>query len=86
MSDSGPHGPLVYLSEGMENCKMSGKNQGILRWMISGNPATAIASRRAKKSLSNGMAAATVLSSMFTHCEGLDQIGCLNLLGRAGPE
>ena len=22
----------------MENCKMSGKNQGIFRWMISGNP------------------------------------------------
>ena len=29
---------MIYLSEGMENCKMSGKNQGILRWMISGNP------------------------------------------------
>ena len=32
-----------YLSEGMENCRMSGKksgkSQGILRWMISGNPA-----------------------------------------------
>ena len=28
------------LSEGMENCKMSGKSQGILKWMISGNPAT----------------------------------------------
>ena len=26
------------VSEGMENCKMSGKSQGILRWMISGNP------------------------------------------------
>ena len=26
------------LSDGMENCKMTGKNQGILRWMISGNP------------------------------------------------
>ena len=29
------------LSEGLENCKMSGKNrkcQGILRWMISDNP------------------------------------------------
>ena len=39
-----------------------------------------------KRSLSNDMAAATVLSSMSTHCEGLDQIGCLNLLGRAGPE
>ena len=26
------------LSEGMENCKMSGKSQGIWRWMISGNP------------------------------------------------
>ena len=22
----------------MENCKISGKNQGILRWMISGYP------------------------------------------------
>ena len=22
----------------MENCKMSGKNQEILKWMISGNP------------------------------------------------
>ena len=31
------------LSEGMENCKMSGKNQGILKWMISGNPAILIA-------------------------------------------
>ena len=30
---------LVFdLSEGMENFKMSGKSQGILRWMISGNP------------------------------------------------
>ena len=32
---------FLDLSEGMENCKMSGKNQGkvgILRWMISGNP------------------------------------------------
>ena len=30
-----------YLSEGMKNCRMSGKSgksQGILRWMISGNP------------------------------------------------
>ena len=26
------------LSEGMENLKMSGKSQGSLRWMISGNP------------------------------------------------
>ena len=40
---------IFYLSEGMENCKISGKNQGILKWMLSGNPATAIASRRAKK-------------------------------------
>ena len=32
------HNFLVYLSEGMENCKMSGKSQGILRWKISGNP------------------------------------------------
>ena len=24
----------------MENCKMSGKSRGILRWMISGNPVT----------------------------------------------
>ena len=23
----------------MENCKKSGKSQGLLRWMISGNPA-----------------------------------------------
>ena len=30
---------FFYLSEGMENCKMSGKSQGILKWMISGNPA-----------------------------------------------
>ena len=28
---------VFYLSEGMENCTMSGKSQGILRW-ISGNP------------------------------------------------
>ena len=26
-----------YLSEDMENCKMSGKKQGILKWMIGGN-------------------------------------------------
>ena len=26
------------LSEGMENCKKSGKNQGISRWMASDNP------------------------------------------------
>ena len=26
------------LSEGMENCKKSGKSQGILKWMISENP------------------------------------------------
>ena len=29
---------FFYLSEGMENCKMSGKSQGILKWMISGHP------------------------------------------------
>ena len=29
-----------YLSEGMKNCEMSGKSEGILRWMISGNPCT----------------------------------------------
>ena len=29
---------IFDVSEGMENCKMSGKSQGILRWMISGNP------------------------------------------------
>ena len=29
---------FLDLSEVMENCKMSGKSQGILRWMISGNP------------------------------------------------
>ena len=33
---------FFHLSEGMENCKIvrekSGKSQGILRWMISGNP------------------------------------------------
>ena len=35
---------FLYLSEGMENCKMSGKSgksQGILRWKISGNPVLA---------------------------------------------
>ena len=35
---------FYYLSEGMENCKMSGKSgksQGILKWMISDNPVTA---------------------------------------------
>ena len=26
------------VSEGMENCKMSGKNWGTLRWMIHGKP------------------------------------------------
>ena len=26
----------------MENCKMSGKNQGILSWMIGGNPAVCL--------------------------------------------
>ena len=26
---------FLDLSEGMENCKLSGKSQGILRWMIS---------------------------------------------------
>ena len=31
VSASGPHGPLVYLSEGMGNCKLSGKNQGKVR-------------------------------------------------------
>ena len=29
---------VLDLSEGMANCKMSGKSQGIWRWMISGNP------------------------------------------------
>ena len=29
---------IFDLSEGMDNCKISGKSQGILRWMISGNP------------------------------------------------
>ena len=29
---------FFYLSKGMENCKMSGKNQGTLKLMISGNP------------------------------------------------
>ena len=29
---------IFDLSEGMENCTKSGKSQGILRWMISGNP------------------------------------------------
>ena len=29
---------ILGLSEGMENCKMSGKSQGICRWMISCNP------------------------------------------------
>ena len=28
------------LSEGIENCKMSGKSQGILKWTIGGNPDT----------------------------------------------
>ena len=32
---------FFYLSEGMENCKMSGKNQGILKLMISGHPVDA---------------------------------------------
>ena len=40
---------FFYLSEGMENCEMSGKksgkSQGILRWMISGNPVTELSSR-----------------------------------------
>ena len=31
---------FFYVSGGMENCKISGKSQGILRWMISGNPAS----------------------------------------------
>ena len=31
------------LLEGMENCKMSGKNQEILRWMINGNPVAVLA-------------------------------------------
>ena len=26
----------------METCKMSGKSQGIFKWMISGNPANAV--------------------------------------------
>ena len=29
---------MIFLLEGMENRKMSGKSQGILKWMISGNP------------------------------------------------
>ena len=29
---------IFYLSEGMENCKISGKSMGIFKWMISGNP------------------------------------------------
>ena len=32
---------FLDLAEGMENCKMlgkSGKSQGMLKWMISGNP------------------------------------------------
>ena len=29
---------FIDLSEGMENCKMSRKSQGILMWMISGYP------------------------------------------------
>ena len=33
---------FFYLSEGMENCEISEKSQGILRWMISGNPALCI--------------------------------------------
>ena len=31
----------------MENCKMSGKSQGILRWMLSGNPALLSSSKSA---------------------------------------
>ena len=53
VSGSGPFRPSCFfdLSEygqgmiffricrgGLENCKMSGKSQGILKWMISGNP------------------------------------------------
>ena len=30
---------IFDLSEGMKNCKKSGKSQGISRWMISGNTA-----------------------------------------------
>ena len=33
---------FLDLSEGMENCGMSGKSQGILKWMISGDPVTEI--------------------------------------------
>ena len=29
---------FLDLSEGMENCKITGKSQGILKWVISGNP------------------------------------------------
>ena len=29
---------FLDLSEGMKTCKMSGKSQGILKWMINGNP------------------------------------------------
>ena len=29
---------FFHVLEGIENCKMPGKSQGILRWMISGNP------------------------------------------------
>ena len=34
------------LSECMENCEMSGKNQGILKWMLSGNPVKAVMSHK----------------------------------------
>ena len=33
---------IFDLSKDMENCKMSGKSQGILKWMISGNPGQAV--------------------------------------------
>ena len=37
------HNFLVYLSEGMVNCKMFGKSQEILTCMISGNSAQSVA-------------------------------------------
>ena len=33
-----PRNSCLDLSEGRENCKMSGKSRGISRWMISSNP------------------------------------------------
>ena len=39
----------------MENCKKSGKSQGILRWMISGNPVCEITISFQDKPLEPGL-------------------------------